>query len=122
MLIWDSSQDFNDNKNIQKIYLQQVTYNIHCIINPLIAIIRDPTLAHGVQKIFYRKRQISSREYPSILTTIEDTNSNSPYFSQWVFSEQLVVRLDRPPPPYMTPTQSLEIMYQGSNESNGQYV
>uniref|UniRef100_A0A0K0ERX0 G-protein coupled receptors family 1 profile domain-containing protein n=1 Tax=Strongyloides stercoralis TaxID=6248 RepID=A0A0K0ERX0_STRER len=122
MLVWDSSQDYNDYKNIQKIYLQQVTYNIHCIINPLIAIIRDSTLAQSIQQIFYRKRQISSREYPSILTTIENNNLNGPYYSQWVFSEQLVVRLDRPPPPYMTPSQSIEIICQGSGESNGQLV
>uniref|UniRef100_A0A0K0FLI1 G-protein coupled receptors family 1 profile domain-containing protein n=1 Tax=Strongyloides venezuelensis TaxID=75913 RepID=A0A0K0FLI1_STRVS len=122
MLIWESSQNFNDINNIQLVYLQQATYNIHCIVNPLIALIRDTALAQGVQKVFYTKHQLSYREYPSILTTIENNNSNNPHFSQWVFSEQLVIRFDRPPPPYITPTNSIEILYDDLDESNRQLV
>uniref|UniRef100_A0AC35TTZ2 G_PROTEIN_RECEP_F1_2 domain-containing protein n=1 Tax=Rhabditophanes sp. KR3021 TaxID=114890 RepID=A0AC35TTZ2_9BILA len=111
LLIWESGQKLINEENIQLLSLQLSAYTIHSIANPLIALLRDPKLAHAIGRLVYTKdRNLSPLEYQTFLTQQIDSRHPTA-FSHWIFAEPWIFRFERPPPAYSSRSGSLNIIY-----------
>uniref|UniRef100_A0A0N4ZRU9 G_PROTEIN_RECEP_F1_2 domain-containing protein n=1 Tax=Parastrongyloides trichosuri TaxID=131310 RepID=A0A0N4ZRU9_PARTI len=118
MLIWESSQKVINVENLRLLSLQQAAYSVHCIANPFISLLRDPKLVQSIGELIYTKEHLSPREYSTILTSAQHRDSNESRYNQWVISESMPFRFERPPPPYITPNNSVDILCESIYESN----
>ncbi|KAH7729215.1 Protein F55D10.4 [Aphelenchoides avenae] len=100
MLVWESSQrSVNTEENIQLLSLQLAAYSVHCIANPMIAVLREPRLARAIGRIVYGKESRSDVEYSAML-------QQDP--ANWFLPEHWLLRHVPPPPPYVSPSISSE--------------
>uniref|UniRef100_A0A915DUK5 Uncharacterized protein n=1 Tax=Ditylenchus dipsaci TaxID=166011 RepID=A0A915DUK5_9BILA len=105
MLVWENNstsdgwQAKSRKQNSQLISLQLAVYSVHCIANPMIAVLRDPTLATTIARIVLSRSSSHSRT-PSIQgESIEE----DPEVVRWFLPEMSwIIRNIPPPPPYNT--------------------
>uniref|UniRef100_A0A1I7ZBT2 G_PROTEIN_RECEP_F1_2 domain-containing protein n=1 Tax=Steinernema glaseri TaxID=37863 RepID=A0A1I7ZBT2_9BILA len=101
MLVWESAGQTapkESTENLQILSLQLAAYSVHCIANPLIAVIRDPQLAHAIAGIIYGK---GSRRELMLHPSAQEPYS---YFYQ---PERWLMGHIPPPPPYMSQSNSV---------------
>ncbi|KAE9553303.1 hypothetical protein FO519_003469 [Halicephalobus sp. NKZ332] len=104
MLVWESSQppgsQIQEAENAELINLQLAAYSVHCIANPIIAMLRDQRLLSAISSLVNGKEGRREADYTLIMQQ-EGTN-------QWFLPEQWIFRHLPPPPPYMSPAGSLQ--------------
>uniref|UniRef100_A0AC34Q1J7 Uncharacterized protein n=1 Tax=Panagrolaimus sp. JU765 TaxID=591449 RepID=A0AC34Q1J7_9BILA len=104
MLVWESSQTtttpIQEAENAELVSLQLSAYSVHCIANPIIAILRDQRLLNAIGSLVNAKENRRDTDYALILQN-ETTN-------QWFSPDQWIFRHLPPPPPYMSPANSTQ--------------
>uniref|UniRef100_A0A914XVZ9 Uncharacterized protein n=1 Tax=Panagrolaimus superbus TaxID=310955 RepID=A0A914XVZ9_9BILA len=108
MLVWESSQPTilsrqEEEENAELISLQLAAYSVHCIANPIIAMLRDQRLLTAIARLVNAKE---SRNRDTDYALIMQADGSAQFF----FPDQWIYNLP-PPPPYMSPaisTNSIE--------------
>jgi hypothetical protein len=108
MLVWESSQPTvlsrqEEEENAELISLQLAAYSVHCIANPIIAMLRDQRLLTAIARLVNAKE---SRNGDTDYALIMQADGSAQFF----FPDQWIYNLP-PPPPYMSPaisTNSIE--------------
>jgi hypothetical protein len=100
MLVWESSQPtiltkHEEEENAELISLQLAAYSVHCIANPIIAMLRDQRLLTAIARLVNAKE---SRNGDTDYALIMQADGSA----QFLFPEQWMNFLP-PPPPYMSP-------------------
>uniref|UniRef100_A0A7E4VH14 G_PROTEIN_RECEP_F1_2 domain-containing protein n=1 Tax=Panagrellus redivivus TaxID=6233 RepID=A0A7E4VH14_PANRE len=105
MLVWESSQNDDtphtakeNTENAELISLQLAAYTVHCIANPIIAILRDQRLLAAISRLVNTK-DTRDRDVDYSLITQQDGTS-------WLFPAPWIFGHLPPPPPYMSPSTS----------------
>ncbi|KAK0404226.1 hypothetical protein QR680_017352 [Steinernema hermaphroditum] len=105
MLVWESAGPQGASatsrvsvaENVPILSLQLAAYSVHCIANPLIAVVRDPKLAHAIGNIIYSKESRRELMLPP--------SGQEPSF--FYLPERWLIGNIPPPPPYMSQSNSM---------------
>jgi hypothetical protein len=102
MLVWESTNQrlLYEEENMQLMHLQLAAYSVHCIANPMIAILREPLLAKTIGEIVFGNSGTVVGN-PSV----EHWTGQSHYFSP----EEWLLQHIPPPPPYVSRSGSAEV-------------